>query len=149
MVRLSVSSDSPGKTVHDTFERGGASERNFPADLVMLSEIDEVRFSGIVLKPVNTLATESETVGLSVSALNPVKTLPRASDTVGVSVSALNPVNNLPVASERGGASERNFPADFVMLSVMPARLSSVITMKPKTRETTAGTGGGSQGAPK
>src|SRR5438445_13148748 len=83
----------------------------------MLSEIDEVRFSGIVLKPVNTLATESETVGLSVSALNPVKTLPRASDMVGDSISALNPVNNLPVTSERGGASERNFPASLLMLS--------------------------------
>src|SRR5207249_10768034 len=77
MMGLSVSPLSPVKILLATSERGGASERNFPADLLMLSEIDEARFSGIVLKPVNILATESETVGLSVSALNPVKTLPR------------------------------------------------------------------------
>src|SRR2546428_10123643 len=107
MVGLSVSPLSPVKILLATSERGGASERNFPADLLMLSEIDEARSSGIALKPVNTLAMESETVGLSVSALNPVKTLPRASDTVGVSVSALNPMNNLSTTSERGGVSDR------------------------------------------
>src|SRR5438132_13684082 len=112
MVGLSVSPLSPVKILLATSERGGASDRNFPADLLMLSKIDEARSSGIVLKPVNTLATKSETVGLSLSTLNPVKTLPRASDIAGDSVSALNPVNNLPRASERAGAAESDVKPD-------------------------------------
>src|SRR2546422_7514526 len=136
MMGLSVSPLSPVKILLATSERGGASERNFPADLLMLSKIDEARSSGIVLKPVNTLATKSETVGLSLSTLNPVKTLPRASDIAGVSVSALNPVKNLQGASEREGASERDLRADLIMLSVMPARLSDMLLNHVKTLAT-------------
>src|SRR5438128_6195080 len=97
----SVSALKPVNNLSTTSERGEVSERNFPADLLMLSKIDEARSSDVALKP--------------------VKTLESASDKVGVSINALNPVNNLSVTSERGGAYERNFAADFVMLSVMPA----------------------------
>ena len=47
----------------------------------------------------------------------PVKTLESMSDTVGVSVSPLNPLKSLLTTSESGGASDANLPADLLMLS--------------------------------
>src|SRR3989442_13034785 len=78
-----------------------------------------------------SLVRASDMVGDSVRALNPVKTLVSASDTVGDSVSALKPVNNLPGTSERGGASNRNFPADLLMLSKIDEGRSSDVALNP------------------
>src|SRR2546426_524620 len=107
----SVSALKPVNNLSVTSGRGGASERNFPASLLMLSKIDEVRSSDV--------------------ALNPVKTLESASDTVGDSVSALNPVNNLSATSERGEVSERNFPASLLMLSKIDEARPSDVALKP------------------
>src|SRR3989442_1541294 len=78
-----------------------------------------------------SLVRASDMVGDSVRALNPVKTLASASDTVGDSVSALKPVNNLSTTSEIGGASDRNFPADLLMLSKIDEARSSGIALNP------------------
>ena len=88
-------------------ERGGVSDRNFPADFVMLS-VMPARLSDMPLNPVKTLATTSETVGVSERARKPVKTLSRASDGVGISVSAMNPVKTLESASDGVGISVRS-----------------------------------------
>jgi len=127
----SVSALNLVNNLSTTSERGGASERNFPADLLMLSETDEARFSGIILNPVKSLETASDTVELSVSALDPVKSLAIESDTVGLSVSPRNPVKILSTTSEKGGASERNFPADLLMLSETDEVRSSYVALKP------------------
>src|SRR5438093_1241132 len=128
MVRDSVSALKPVNNLSATSERGGASERNFPADLMMLSKIDEARSSDVALKP--------------------VKTLSRASDIAGDSASDLKPVNNLSTTSERGGASERNFPAFLLMLSKIDEARSSDVALKPvKTLESASDIAGDSVSA--
>src|SRR5207247_10332776 len=61
MVGLSVSPLSPVKILLVTSERGGGSERNFAASLLMLSEIDESRSSDVGLTRVTSRATDSAT----------------------------------------------------------------------------------------
>src|SRR5207244_915963 len=89
MVGDSVSALKTVNNLSTTTERGGVSERNFPASLLMLSKIDEARSSDVALNPMKTLARASDIAGVSASALNPVKTLESASDIAGDSVSAL------------------------------------------------------------
>src|SRR5712692_1733921 len=104
MVGLSVSPLNPVKILSMTSDGVGASDRNFPADLLMLSEINEVKSSDV--------------------ALNPVKSLESASDTVGLSESPLKPMKILFTTSDRVGASERNLPADLLMLTEIVDRSS-------------------------
>src|SRR5439155_5545185 len=103
---------NPAESPLAASERVGVSERNLPADLLMLSEIVD-RFSASPLIVVAPLETMSEMVGDSASPLNPVK--------------------SLLAASERAGVSERNLPADLLMVSVMPARLSDMLLNPVKT----------------
>src|SRR5439155_8101359 len=112
MVGDSASPLNPVKSLLAASERVGVSERNLPADLLMVS-VMPARLSDMLL--------------------NPVKTLLATSDIVGDSASPLNPVKSLLAASERVGVSERNLPADLLMVSVMPARLSDKLLNPVKT----------------
>ena len=113
IVGLSVSPLNPAKILLAASETGMASVRDFTTPLFTTSAIADARFSDVLLKP--------------------AKTLVAASDTVGDSASPLNPVKSLLAASERAGVSERNLPADLLMLSVMPARLSDMLLNPVKT----------------
>ena len=153
---------NPAKSLSATSERGGVSDRNFPADLLMLSEMADVKSSERPLNPLKILDSASDTVGLSERVRNPVKILltvsemvllrssesARAAESERVTASErtaerssdilLNPVNNRSATSERGGVSDRNFPADLLMLSVMPARLSGMLLNPVKILFTTS-----------
>src|SRR3989449_10563054 len=61
----------------------------------------------------------------------PVKTLAVTSEMAGVSVSPLNLLMILSTTSERGGASDRNLPADLLMLSDRLATRLSDIPLNP------------------
>src|SRR5439155_306615 len=79
---------NPVKSLLAASERAGVSERNFPADLLMLS-VMPARLSEMLLNPVKTLATASESAGVSETARNPVKTLFTTSDIAGDSANPL------------------------------------------------------------
>src|SRR5438309_1621970 len=91
--------------------------------------MDDARFSDAPLNPVMILVALSERTDAKSSDMvrAPVKTLDVMSDTVGVSVSPLNPVKSLLTMSESVGASDRNFPADLLMLSVRLATLFDIL----------------------
>src|SRR2546428_3032916 len=61
------------------------SDRDFTAPFLTTSEIVDARLSDVVLNPVKTLDTASETVGVSDSDLTPWKSLDSASDRVNAS----------------------------------------------------------------
>src|SRR2546427_2404824 len=119
-------------------------EAKRPATLSILSVMDGARFSDAPLNPVMILVALSERTNAKSSDMvrAPVKTLAVMSETEGVSVSPLNPVKSLPTMSESVGASDRNFPADLLMLSVMPARLSDMLLNPVKTLATVSETVG-------
>src|SRR5438445_13265713 len=79
MARVSVSPLNPSNSLFAISESVGVSERNLPADLLMLS-VMPARLSDMLLNPVKTLVTASESVEVSERARKPVKTLSRASD---------------------------------------------------------------------
>src|SRR5438128_11892779 len=87
----SVSALKPVNNLSATSERGDASERNFPASLLMLSKIDEARSSDVALKPVKTLTRASDIAGVSANALKPVKNLRTTSEIAVVAVRILEP----------------------------------------------------------
>src|SRR5437870_13901468 len=64
----------------------------------------------------------------------PVKTLAVTSDTAGVSVSPLNLLMILSTTSERGGASDRNLPADLLMPSERVEAMLSDVPLNPVKR---------------
>ena len=108
-------------------------EAKRPATLSMLSVMDEARFSDAPLNPVMILVALSERTDAKSSDMvrAPVKTLAVTSDTAGVSVSPLNLLKILSTTSERGGASDRNLPADLLMLSDRLATGLSDIPLNP------------------
>src|SRR5438445_38747 len=108
-------------------------EAKRPATLSMLSVMDEARFSDAPLNPVMILVALSERTDAKSSDMvrAPVKTLAVTSDTAGVSVSPLNLLMILSTTSERGGASDRNLPADLLMLSDRLATRLSDIPLNP------------------
>src|SRR5437870_10781457 len=67
-------------------EGATASEKNAAVFLLRStrSDISEEMFSEIPLAPLKTLATESETVGVSDSVLNPVKRMVSAPESAGL-----------------------------------------------------------------
>src|SRR3989449_3231001 len=87
--RLSAALLNPLNTLPVVSEIGGASAMAFPESLLIVAESAPEMDSDALLDPAKTLATASDTVGVSVNPLNPVKSLPTASEIGGASAMAL------------------------------------------------------------
>ena len=99
---LSDSVRNPVKILSTTSDRAGISGRNLPADLAMLSEIADVKSMERPLNPWKSLTVLSERTTEKSSGifLRPVKSLASASDIVGVSAGDRDPPKPLAKASE-------------------------------------------------
>src|SRR3989442_8781562 len=96
---------NPVKTLLTTSEIGGASDRNLPADLLMLSVIAARLSDSDFTTPLFTTSDIADTE-LSAMPLAPLKALDEASDTVGLSASPLTLVRSLLTTSEIGRATD-------------------------------------------